>query len=102
MVRVHSGAAGVGSSAPAVRKAVAAAGDRQLGLGDGGGTAATAGAGRFATFAPSQTTTAAVQQRPYQWIAKAVASRSLQEQQQPQPQFDAFDEPHGEWYYAGT
>jgi hypothetical protein len=45
------------------------------------------------------------QQSPskYGWIAKTVVSRAASpQQQQQQPQFDAFDEPHGEWYYTGA
>jgi hypothetical protein len=41
----------------------------------------------------------------YGWIAKTVVSRAASPLQQPaqqQPQFDAFDEPHGEWYYTGA
>ena len=80
------GATAVGTStSPAAVKAAAAAapiptGSRQSGR-----------------DTPSPPAGGGSQPRPYQWIAKAVVSRSP-----PPPQFDAFDEPRGEWYYAGT
>lgn len=107
LVRVHSGRAGVGRGAAVAGKATvaAAAGDKHSVRGSGADMTATAGmerlGGTAAALSPSTAAVAAAaESRPYKWIAKTVASRSVQEQ--PQPQFDAFDEPHGQWYYAGA
>lgn len=95
LVRVHSGAMGD----PTISATAAKAGSTGAGL-----SAVARAGGPFAAAADS---TVAGEVRPagnYTWIAKAVVSRSPEQPQppKPQPQFDAFDEPHGEWYYAGT
>jgi hypothetical protein len=102
LVHVHSGGMREGETQPG--KAAATQGLRN-------GSSALQGAGAAASAGRTQAATAAepgvAPQSPskYGWIAKTVVSRAASPHKasaQQQPQFDAFDEPHGEWYYTGA
>jgi hypothetical protein len=108
LARMQSRAA-VGSGYQRHGGPAAKAGSPVAGLQMGGGAGFHPAGGFLGTAAAAASAAAAaaaaeeVWSGKYGWIAKAVVSRSPRSQQpQPQPQFDAFDEPRGEWYFAGT